>query len=78
MNYATTKPHFQMLSQAYDNYAVGTLQVIFSYSFVPPTDILMSCLSVCYGVHFLLSGSHVAAMFINGGLTNGVCDTTTL
>ena len=33
---------------------------------------------VCYSVCFLLSGSHVAAMFTNGGSTIEVCIITTL
>ena len=33
---------------------------------------LMSCAGVCYGTCFLLSGSHIAAMFTNGGSTTGV------
>ena len=33
---------------------------------------------VCYGVCLLLSGSHVAAMFIYRGSTIGFCTTTTL
>ena len=39
---------------------------------------LMSCVGFCYGVCFLLSGSHVTAVFTNWGSTIGVCDTSTL
>ena len=35
---------------------------------------LMSYVGVCHGVCFLPSGSHVAAMFTNGGSTFGVCN----
>ena len=43
---------------------------------LPP--IHMSYVGVCYGVCFLLSGSHVVVMFTNGVSTSGVCNTTTL
>ena len=38
----------------------------------------MFYVGACYGVCFLLSGSHVAAMLTNGGSTIGVHDMTTL
>ena len=38
----------------------------------------MSCVGVCYGVCFLLLGCHIAAVFIYGSSTVGICNTTTL
>ena len=39
---------------------------------------IMLYVGTCYGVCFLLSGSHVAVMFTNGDSTVGVCNATTL
>ena len=39
---------------------------------------LILCVGVCYRVCFLVSGSHVAAMFTNGNSTIGTCNTATV
>ena len=63
--------------QAYAKYAVGPLQVCFSFRVESPTD-LPIYVGVCSSVYFLLSGSVVDAIFTYRGSTIGVCITTTL
>ena len=50
--------------------------VSLSESSLPPIHFLY--VGVCYGVCSLLSGSHVAVVFTNGGSSVGVCSITTL
>ena len=50
---------------------------MFPFQSGPPANSLL-CIGVCYGVCFLLSGSHLAAMFTSWGSTIGVCDTATV
>ena len=64
----------QIPSQTYANYAMGPSQVSFLSEFSLP---LISYFGACYGVCFLLSGSHVSVMFTNGGLTIRICTTAT-
>ena len=45
---------------------------VFCFKVEPSID---SYVGVFYGFCFLLSGSHVGAIFTNGGLTNGFCNT---
>ena len=58
----------QMPPQSYANCAMGPLQVSFSFRDEPPTDLLI-CVGVCYGIHFLLSGAMLDAIFTNGDST---------
>ena len=53
------------------------LWVSFSFRVQSSTNSLFDVL-VSYVVCFVLSGSHVTAMFTNGGSTIGVCDTAIL
>ena len=58
----------QMLSKAYANHTMGPPQVSFLFqSCEPPTDELCMYVGACYGVCFLLSGSHMDAMLTNEG-----------
>ena len=56
----------------------GSSEGEFLFQSWPSHWFLMSCVYVCYGVCFLLSGSDQAAMFTSGGSTIGICNTTTL
>ena len=67
-----------MPSLAYANYAMDPFQVSFLFQSCISPEFLLFYVVACYGVCFLHSGSHVAAIFTSGGLTTGVCDATTL
>ena len=62
-------------------------QTCANYAMCPPHVIVLfqssashqfHYVGICYGIYFLLSGFHVAAMLTNGGSTVGVCTTATL
>ena len=76
-----TAPQQQPLSQvplqSYADYAMGPLQVGFSFRVEPPT-ICIFMFGVCSGVYFLLSGSMLDAILTYGGSTIGICTITTL
>ena len=71
------QPQSQMPSQAYANYAMGQV-CKFLLKNRASHQLLCHMFCVCYGVCFLLSGSHVTAMLTYGASTIGVCDTSTL
>ena len=56
---------------------MGLPQAYFFLSKMSHPLIYMLCVSVCYGVSFMFSGSHAVAMFTNGGSTVGVCNSVT-
>ena len=66
-----------MSPQAYANYAMGPLQVSFSFRVEPPTDLLIY-VAVCSGVHFPFSAAMLDAIFTNWGSNIGVCTTADL
>ena len=70
------QPQPHMPSQAYANFAMGSLQVCFSFRAEPPNNsyVMCWCLLWC----FLLSGSHMATVFNYGDSTDGLCNTATL
>ena len=71
---ATTTLDPDAFSGIYHGFSIGGFSL--SDWSLPMID--MSYDNVSYGVCFLFSGSHVAAMFTNVGSIIGVCSTTTL
>ena len=63
-----------MPPQACANYAMGPLQVRFSFKVEPPSDLLIF-VGVCCCVCFLLSGAMLDAILTNGSSTVGFCTT---
>ena len=66
------QPQSKMHLQPCANYAMGPLQVNFSFRVEDPTKLLI-CIGVYFGVCFLLSGIMLDAIFLNGGSTIKVC-----
>ena len=69
-------PQTQIPSQAYVNYAMGLLQVGFSFRVEAPKNFLFHVLMTV--LVFMLSCSYVVAVFTYGGSTVVVCNTATL
>ena len=71
------QPQFQIPLQAYANYAIGPLEVGFSFRVEPPTIFLLYvwCLLWCI---FQLPGAMMDAVFTNAGSAIGVCTTVSL
>ena len=70
-------PQSQMPSQAYPNYAISPPHVSFVFQNWA-SHWFMLYVGFYYGVSFLLSGSHVAAMFTSWGSNSRVCIIVTL